>query len=99
MPPLPMKAMISSCGKSFATSSTLGGANGVISGCVAVSVESSLRRHARQSPSSAPVGSGAPHWGHFLGIFASDSFIYLSQKEIREDVTEKMRFGEGIGCM
>src|SRR5438552_18896612 len=90
MPPLPMKARISSCGKSFATSSTVGGWKETGSGPVAVSAAPCLSRQAGHRPSSAPEGSGAPHWGHFFSMpgLLSDSFIHLPQKQIRENVTE-----------
>src|SRR6266850_5084707 len=93
MPPLPMNAMISSWGKSLATSSTLGGWNGVGSDCVEVSASAPcLSRQAGQSPANAPSGSVAPHCGHFLGMFGSDSgvFIHPPQKRNRENVTGKM---------
>jgi len=43
-----------------------------------------------QSPSSAPVGSDAPHCGHFFSMFgfASFPFIHPPQKQIEENVTE-----------
>src|SRR5216683_745329 len=91
MPPLPMKARISRCGKSLATSSTLGGWNDAPSGPVAVSAAPCLSKQAGHRPSSAPEGSGAPHCGHFFSMpgLLSDSFIHLPQKQIRENVTEK----------
>ena len=58
MPPLPRKPRISSCGKSRATSSTVGGTNGLASGRVAVSAAAPCwSRQAGQSPASAPAGS------------------------------------------
>src|SRR5205809_7508579 len=90
MPPLPTNSRISRCGNSRATSSTLGGWNAAASGGTAVSaVAPCLSRQAGQSPSSAPVGSDAPHCGHFFSMFgfASASFIHPPQKQIRENVT------------
>src|SRR5260221_2784324 len=94
MPPLPMKDWISSWGKSRATSATVGGTNGVASGCAAVSgAAPCLSRHAGQSPSSAPVGNTAPHCGHFVSMFSFVwvPFIHPTQKQIRANVTGKKR--------
>src|SRR5258706_15865591 len=91
MPPLPINPRISSCGNSRATSSTVGGWNGAASACAAVSAAAPcFSRQAGQSPSNAPVGSDAPHCGHFFSMlgFASVPFIHPSQKQIEENVTE-----------
>src|ERR1019366_9672589 len=78
-----------------ATSSTLGGKNGVTSGGTAVSAAAPcLNRQVGQSPARTPEGSGAPHCGHFCSMFRFvwSSFIHPPTKRIPELVTRMMNY-------
>src|ERR1035437_6809855 len=94
MPPLPMSSRISSCGKSLASSSTVGGMKG---GRLAPADSTpvgkpDLMRHSGQRPSGTSGASGFWQLGQMrsvsIMIVASTQFLGIAGERLQADAKE-----------